>query len=238
MSNSNRFFKLLSVSAAAKTVKGEKQGYLTGILYMAPSDQSGVINVCPHASPGCRAACLFSAGMGRFPNVIQARTAKTVWFASDRAGFLAQLKNDITIFLAVAATRGMVPAIRLNGTSDLPYENFGIIQEFPKVQFYDYTKDAARFARYLNGKMPKNYHLTFSRSETNGEKAEAFIKAGGNVAVVFAGKTLPATYLGAEVISGDKNDLRFRDKKGVVVGLTAKGKAKKGDHNGFVVSVD
>src|ERR1043165_9824267 len=92
-------FNLLSVSSDAKTVKGESQGYLTAILYMAPSDQSGVINVCPHASAGCRAACLYSAGMGRFPAVIKGRTRKTLWFANDRPGFLAQLRADISLFV-------------------------------------------------------------------------------------------------------------------------------------------
>lgn len=232
----NRFFHILSVGADAKTSKGEKFGYLTGILYMAPSDQSGVINVCPHASPGCRAACLFSAGMGRFPNVIQARTKKTLWFANDREGFIARLKTDISILAALAAGQNQIPAVRLNGTSDLPWEKWGVIQAFPNVQFYDYTKDKARFARYLNGELPANYHLTFSRSETNGAHAEAFIKAGGNVAVVFQAKELPSHYLGAEVVNGDESDLRFKDKRGVVVGLLAKGKAKaKHDKSGFAV---
>ena len=235
MSNT-RFFQLLSVSADAKTSKGEGEGFLTGILYMAPSDQSGVINVCPHASAGCRAACLFSAGRGRFLNVIQARTKRTLFFASDRKGFLARLSTEISMLLVLAKAEGKTPAIRLNGTSDLPYENFGIMQEFPTVQFYDYTKDGARYARYLMGKLPANYHLTFSRSETNGEMAASFIKAGGNVAIVFAGKELPATYNGAPVVNGDLNDLRFKDKRGVVVGLLAKGQAKK-DESGFVVAV-
>ncbi len=235
MSN-NRFFQLLSVSADAKTVKGEAFGVLTAILYMAPSDQSGVINVCPNASAGCRTVCLFTAGRGRFQNVIKARTKRTTWFASDRAGFLAALKADISILIAIAARDGLTPAIRLNGTSDLPYENFGIMQEFPNCQFYDYTKSPSRFQRYLNGEMPKNYHLTFSRSEENGAQAEAFIKQGGNVAVVFSGKQLPASYLGSPVINGDESDLRFKDARGVVVGLLAKGDAKK-DVSGFTVTL-
>lgn len=233
---SNRFFQLLSVSADAKTSKGEALGVLTGILYMAPSDQSGVINVCPHASEGCRTACLFSAGRGAFPNVIQARTKRTLFFANDRAGFLARLEMEINMLALLADSEKKTPAVRLNGTSDLPYENWGIIQKFPNVQFYDYTKDKARYSRYLNGQLPANYHLTFSRSEDNGEHAEAFIKAGGNVAVVFSGKQLPETYLGAPVINGDESDIRFRDPKGAVVGLLAKGRARK-DASGFTVAL-
>lgn len=233
---SNKSFQLLSVSADAKTSKGEGQGFLTGIIYMAPSDQSGVINVCPHASAGCRAACLFSAGRGAFANVIAARTRRTLFFANDRAGFLARLKLEIEMLILMAKMENKTPVVRLNGTSDLPYENWGIMQAFPNVQFYDYTKDKARYSRYLNGQLPTNYHLTFSRSEENGEHAAAFIKAGGNVAVVFSGKQLPATYLGAPVINGDETDLRFKDEKGAVVGLLAKGRARK-DTSGFSVSI-
>jgi len=231
-----KFFRLLSVSRDAKTVKGEKEGVLTAILYMAPSDQSGVINVCPHASPGCRAACLFSAGRGRFANVIQARTARTLSFASDRAHFLKTLEGELRVFEAIAAAQGLRPAVRLNGTSDLPYEKWGIFPKFPGIAFYDYTKSRARFARFLNGEMPENYSLTFSRSETNGKYADAFLKAGGNVAIVFAGKTLPTSYNGKPVVNGDENDLRFRDKRGVVVGLLAKGRAIR-DETGFAVQV-
>jgi hypothetical protein len=222
------FFRILSVSADAKTRKGEQFGYLTGIIYMAPSDQSGVINVCPHASAGCREACLFSAGMGKFPNVIKARTAKTVWFAEDRAGFIKQLVSEIKILKAMAEAKGLKAAIRFNGTSDLPWENWGIIEQFSDVNFYDYTKDAARMLR----KRPANYHLTFSRSEENQDKVLKVVEAGENVAVVF--DKLPQTYLGREVINGDTSDLRFLDKKGVIVGLTPKGRAKK-DASGFVV---
>jgi hypothetical protein len=56
---------------------------------------------------------------------------------------------------------------------------------------------------------------------------------GMNVAAVF--HKVPETYLGRTVINGDETDLRFLDPKGVIVGLKAKGKAKK-DTTGFVVS--
>jgi hypothetical protein len=229
-------FNLLSVSADAKTRKGEKYGYLTGILYLAPSDQSGVINVCPHASAGCRAACLFSAGRGSFPNVIAARTARTVMFKNDREGFLAKIRADIRMLAGIAGARDLIPAVRLNGTSDISFVSMGIVAEFPAIQFYDYTKDKARFQRYLSGELPANYHLTFSRSEENGEVAKHFATIGGNVAVVFAGKTLPESYLGRRVINGDESDLRFLDGEGVIVGLTAKGKARK-ENSGFVVDM-
>ena len=228
---------LLSVDTNAKTVKGQKRGYLTGILYLAPSNESGAINVCPHASAGCRAACLYTAGMGIFPNVKEARTRRTLWFADDRKSFIEQIKKDIAALIRKAKRMDLIPCVRLNGTSDLPWENFGIMAEFPKLKFYDYTKNPNRMKRFLAGEMPANYSLTFSRSETkrNHRQCEEIANLGGNVAAVFAGKTLPKTYQGKRVFNGDKNDLRFLDPAKVWVGLTAKGKARK-DNSGFTIN--
>lgn len=225
---------LLQVGHDAKTKKGEKKGYLTGILYLAPSNESGALNVCAHASVGCRAACLFTAGRGRFANVKAARIRKTIEFKTDRASFLARLAFDIAKLVRKAVKNGMIPAVRLNGTSDLPWENLGIIQQFPGVQFYDYTKNVKRALDFIAGKLPANYHLTFSRSETNSAHAELVAKLGGNVAVVFDSKKLPSHYYGVPVVNGDESDLRFLDARGCVVGLYAKGLAKK-DFSGFVV---
>jgi hypothetical protein len=124
--------------------------------------------------------------------------------------------------------------VRLNGTSDINWERYSVIQAFNKVQFYDYTKNYFRMNLFLDGKLPSNYSLTFSRSETNENDCISILKRGGNVAVVFRSKVLPTHWQGFPVINGDENDLRFLDPKGVVVGLTAKGKAKS-DTSGFVV---
>lgn len=228
----------------AKTSKGESLGYLTGILYLAPSDLSGR-NVCAHASEGCRAACLFSAGMGAFSNVQDARINKTLAFFANPKGFIEDLANDIEALIRKAAREGLEPCVRLNGTSDLPWENLGgdlgvcLMRRFPQIRFYDYTKSAARVRSFLEGRFPSNYSLTFSRSECNGETALELAKAGANVAVVFAtkkGADLPKTWGGRPVIDGDVSDLRFLDARGRIVGLRAKGKAKK-DESGFVVSL-
>lgn len=236
MAKFGNLFNLLSVGVDAKTVKGEKYGYLTGILYLAPSDQSGVINVCPHASEGCRAACLYTAGMGRFPNVQAARTARTVLFKNNRADFISKIKADIMLLQALAKSKGQKCCVRLNGTSDLPFHMFGIMEEYPQVQFYDYTKDFGKMFRFIRGEMPANYHLTFSRSESNQDKVNEVLEYGGNVAVVFNRKNeFPATWQGFKVVSGDDSDLRFLDPRNVVVGLKSKGKAKY-DETGFVVS--
>lgn len=228
----------------AKTSKGEAAGYLTGILYLAPFNLSGR-NVCPHASEGCAAACLFSAGMGAFANVQDARIAKTKAFFRDPKAFVETLAQDIEALKRKAARLGLSPCVRLNGTSDLPWENLGgqlgvcLMRRFPDVAFYDYTKNPARVRAWLEGRMPANYSLTFSRSECNGETALELAKAGANVAAVFAtkkGSNLPKVWGGRPVIDGDVNDLRFLDPKGRIVGLRAKGKAKQ-DESGFVVQI-
>jgi hypothetical protein len=131
----------------------------------------------------------------------------------------------------------MVPAVRLNGTSDLPVETWGVIQAFSYVTFYDYTKRLDRMLAYLRGEMPANYSLTFSRAETLKSAADSHrvTELGGNVAVVFGGKVLPETWNGIRVIDGTLTDARFTDPRGVVVGLLAKGKARRDRTSGFVV---
>lgn len=222
--------KLLAVGNNAKTVKGDKTSeYLTAILYMAPhkSNTKGV-NLCPKASAGCSSACLNTAGRGRFSNVQNARRAKADWFISDRAGFLEQLHKELTNFSRLCAKKGKKPAVRLNGTTDILWERYVSMDKYPEIQFYDYTKWEAS-ARAKRG---PNYHLTFSRAEDHRESDVHSRMEGGNVAVVFDG--LPESYLGYPVYDGDKTDLRFLDPKGVIVGLTAKGDAKK-DTSGFVI---
>jgi hypothetical protein len=227
--------KLLAVGADAKTVKGEKKGYLTGILYLAPATESGVMNTCTSSSPGCRAACLFTAGRAaQFPAINQSRIRKTQWLASDRGSFLAQLEKDIVSTIKKAKRESMTPCFRLNGTSDLPWLGHYFAAKFPRVQFYDYTKHPRPWNR-----LRKNYHLTFSLSEHNLKDAMQALENGINVAVVFdvkKGQPLPKTWNGFKVHDGDVNDLRFMMKnrrKPVIEGLRAKGRAKK-DCSGFV----
>ena len=225
---------LLSIDTNAKTIKGQSKGYRTGILYLAPASVSNVINVCLFASPACRAACLYSAGRGAFTSVQKARIAKTKLFVSDKHAFVESLKLNVSKLVSNCIKTKAIPTVRLNGTSDINWERYSVIQAFNKVQFYDYTKNYFRMNLFLNGKLTSNYSLTFSRSETNETQCLEVLKRGGNVAVVFRSKALPTHWQGFPVINGDENDLRFLDPKGVVVGLTAKGKAKT-DTSGFVV---
>jgi hypothetical protein len=223
-----------------KLMKGEKMGYLSFVLHLAPADLAGK-NTCPKATAGCKAACLNTAGRGGMfkkgetTNAIQqARIRKTKMFFEQREAFFEQLVKDIRLGIKQAEKQGLIPAFRLNGTSDLSWEKYevadgkNIFQLFPEVQFYDYTKVLGR----KTGDIP-NYHLTFSNADGNLNDVLAAKQAGLNIAVVFR-KELPETYLGRKVINGDDTDLRFLDEKQVIVGLKAKGRAKK-DTSGFVV---
>lgn len=221
--------QLLS-TANTKTLKGEAFGYKTYVLHLAPANLSG-FEVCAKASLGCKAACLNTAGMGAYSTTQAARIKRTKLFFQDRELFLIFLIKNINTAIRSAKKAGLIPLIRLNATSDIPWEKIrvfeyrNIFEMFPEVQFYDYTKIVGRT-------VPSNYHLTFSKSESNAKDVEKAISAGLNVAVVF--KHVPETYMGLPVINGDKTDVRINDGTGVIVGLTAKGRAKK-DTSGFVV---
>jgi hypothetical protein len=226
--------KLLNIDNNYKTVKGQKYGYKTAILYLAPSINSG-FNVCPQASEGCKSACLYTSGHGRFDNVKQGRINKTRWYIQERESFLIQLTKEIKNFVNNCKKNNFIPCVRLNGTSDISWENMGILKEFPTVQFYDYTKVFKRMKMYCNGQMPSNYHLTYSLNEDNKELAFEVLKMKGNISAVFR-NYLPTKYEGYQVVNGDESDLRFLDKKNCIVGLIAKGDAKK-DSSGFVLDV-
>ena len=213
---------------SAKIAKSDKYTeYTNFIMYLAPHTMSGV-NICPFASPGCAASCLNTAGRGKFTKTQKARLNRTLHYLSDRVGFLQRLRAEILYH----ATLNKKVVFRLNGTSDLNFNSF--IKEMhkivPHVIYYDYSKNLQQAIKSLE--IP-NYHVTFSRSETNEVDCLKALSIGVNVAVVFRNK-LPATWNGFDVVDGDITDARFLDKSGVVVGLLAKGKGKK-DKTGFVV---
>ena len=230
--------KLISCGNNAKTIKGDGSEYLTAIMYLAPWKIASSFNVCANAEiAGCIDGCLFSAGRGQMQSVSSARIRKTLWYTNDRRKFMLQLVLDVTSFVAYCEKRGIKPCVRLNGTSDIRWETIkigdyaNIMEAFPQVQWYDYTKIANR------RNVPANYHLTFSYSNANpvyAKMTDTAIKNGMNVAVVFRTKQrIPTEFLGLPTIDGDKDDLRFLDPKQSVVALYAKGKAKH-DKTGFV----
>ena len=238
--------KLLS-TGNPKILKGMAQGYNTYILHLAPANVSGY-ETCPKRTAGCTAACLNTAGRGGMfkrgesTNVIQeARKRKTRLFFENRTEFMRLLVADIELAIKQSKRLGLVPVFRLNGTSDLSFEKYEVVRNeklfrnifsaFAEVQFYDYTKVLGRKVTAI-----ENYHLTFSAADGNDADVVKAIQQGDNVATVFGIKKtlpMPETYVGLPVFNGDESDLRFLDPKGVVVGLYAKGKAKK-DTTGFV----
>lgn len=216
--------------------------YQTIGLSLAPNKVSGY-QTCPDATPGCIASCIFTSGMAQsFKTVNRARVAKTIAFFEQRKDFLEMLMQELQAEENRAIANGAKLTCRLNVFSDVPWEKLApqIFKEFPKVQFYDYTKSFKRMMNFTSGKFPKNYHLTFSRSELNDEDCKKVLKAGGNVAVVYGltptqWKTYrPKKWNGFTVLDGDEHDLRFLNKSGSVVGLYAKGSGRK-DKSGFVV---
>lgn len=236
--------KLLSINQDSKTIKGLEKGYLTGIMYLAPYTLGGK-NICPFAkAAGCTEACLNTAGRGIFNNVQKARLKRTALFHSDINAFMNMLALEIHALEKTAIKRGLIPVIRLNGLSDIEFENIKfdyefinkkirsvtIFELFSDIQFYDYTKNPYR------KNLPSNYDLTFSYS--NKPEFQKFnniaINEGLRLAVVFDSKNLPPYYLNKQVFNGDDSDLTFLAPKNVILGLYAKGKAKK-DIGGFIV---
>ena len=238
--------RLLSVGNP-KVLKGIKQGYNTYILHLAPAKLSGY-ETCPKRTEGCTNSCLNLAGRGGMfkkgettNNIQKARIRKAKMFFENRAEFMADLVKDIELAIKQSEKKGLIPVFRLNGTSDLSFEKYEVIRNgrlyrnifsaFADNIFYDYTKVLGRKIANI-----PNYSLTFSAADGNDNDVAKAITQGYNIAMVFGiKKTLPMPdeYMGLPVFNGDESDLRFLDPKQVIVGLYAKGKAKK-DETGFV----
>lgn len=233
--------KILGTSTKVRW--GEKIGVYTVVAYLSPAREAGV-NMCPF-SAGCAAVCLgHSTGHLSYPYNRQCRIAKTLYWHLFRADFLAQLNAEIALHAVKARIKGMIPAVRLNGSSDVLWERFGVPQAHPGIRFYDYTKIPGRA-------VPSNYHLTFSIDEQPDsiQRSRHYLDSGGSAAVVVQSEDgtsrKSAKAAAAYVISngfpllpnypttsGDDSDVRFRDAGSVVV-LYAKGPATR-DRSGFV----
>jgi hypothetical protein len=243
----NRFFSVDS----PKAVKANEFGWLNAINYMAPAATAGQGNMCPHASPGCLALCLgwYSGQAAMLANdkletgnnaARASRARKVVKFMHDRKAFLVDMVKGLQAAQRKADRLGFKLCTRLNGATDITWESMradgaNMFDAFPAIQFVDYTKNFRRMLRFCEGKLPANYHLTFSRSEMNEAECLTVLEKGGNVAVVFAGEK-PSKYLGRTVVDGDIHDLRHLDPKGgFIIGLSPKGRKAKADTSGFVV---
>ena len=243
-----QFDRLLSVDSA-KSVKALGFGWINGIHYMAPASTSG-FNLCPNATQGCIDLCLgkYSGQAGMVTDqengtnsVRESRIAKARMFMQDRQTYMRHLERQIARLVAKAAKEGLTPCVRLNGSTDISFERMAylglddqrmtLLARFPDVQFVDYTKIASRMAN-----APRNLSLTFSRAENNEAQCLALLAQGHNVAIVFAhGLPVSRSWNGYRVIDGDRHDLRHLDPKGVIVGLSPKGRKAKADMSGFVL---
>ena len=230
------------LSKGSTNSKTAKNDIKTFILYLAPHNlNNSNVTLCKDASAGCIASCLYKAGRGVFSNVQTARINKANYFVTDKKVFLVQLLKEIRKEIKKASDKNEKIAFRLNGTSDIDFVyllnkqlDFDIdLLAYDKVFFYDYTKSLPRAKRYVDS---KNYTLTFSKSEVNDLQVQEALNLGINVAAVFS-NDLPTTYKGIKVVDGDKSDLVMLEHKKVILGLKAKGPAKK-DTSGFVINSD
>ena len=227
------------LSKGNTNAKTSKNSLKTFILYLAPHKQNDKgINICPMASKGCAAACLFTAGRGKFSNVQSSRINKSNFFIYNKELFIKKLASEIIRETAKAEKIGEKIAFRLNGTSDIDfiyllkkYASLDVEDLKSYAVFYDYTKILGKVKKYKNH---SNYYLTFSRAEDNESASIAALNDGANVSIVFNGE-LPNYWRGFKVIDGDTSDILMIYNKNVVLGLRAKGDAKK-DKSGFVVT--
>jgi hypothetical protein len=249
----HKFTSILSrPESNPKVAKNGKLGVLSVPLHLAPFNLSG-FQVCPQASAGCAAACLHTAGNpAHMSGKDASRKDKTLAYFKHRDAFMAVLVYEIAALVTKAAKLNMTPAVRLNATSDLPWEHRKVTVDggecllmdlFDMVQFYDYTKVTKRAIAHAEGRMPSNYHLTFSKTEDNDRAVSKVLEMGGNVAVVFSAERYKRSVADGEalvcgtvagVFDGDQSDYRPMDPQGVIVALKAKGDARS-DTSGFTV---
>jgi len=242
------------ISKSEKFMGGK---YSTVVLHLAPASISGY-NMCPGSSKGCRDACLNQAGQGGMTqgeigekrledsSIHQARVGKTTLLKEYTDIFFMKLKTELNNFVSRCGVKESKPCVRLNGTSDVnwmfikdPETKKTILELYPEIQFYDYTKV---FNRLKQSEKFSNYHLTFSLSENNHKQGMKALEMGFNLTAVFDSKLdIPETFLGYPVFTADDTDLRFLDNelykqdKAMVLYLKEKGYMGKRDKSGFIV---
>ena len=243
--------KLMGVDTNTKIVKNQKLGFLTGIIHMAPADVSGY-ELCTHyKQAGCKDACLVSSGRGCMGPVEMSRLRKSWFYKEYPKEFEALLRKELDSLVRIAKRDGLIPLVRLNGTSDIVYERklLEIFADYPSVQFYDYTKSGSRL-----GKSPSNYDLTFSYSAKLSYQGEVIkaINNGSRIAIVFKNQNQvnhaindkQGLYIHNKwfpLVSGDDSDVRHLDDNGVAVALYFKGSKKLlklGLESKFVIDID
>jgi hypothetical protein len=212
---------------SAKMKYSYNKGTMTYCVYLAPYNMSGY-QVCGKGEH-CHEFCLNGAGHNKADIIANgfehskiniSRIKKTKAFYEQRETFMELLIKEIESARQSAKRKNMEFAVRLNGTSDLSpllfcYKGKNILEIFPDVQFYDYTKVPTRFN--VSDKY-SNYDVTFSFDGYNWDECEKALARNEKVAVVFEHE-LPTTYKKYRVINANDSDTRFLDPKGTIMGL-------------------
>jgi hypothetical protein len=228
----NRFsVSYLLSTDTAKAAKAQKESWMNAVLYLTPSTKIGLpgVNLCGADTAACQMACLDDSGrLGRIYGQ-KAMAARTLYLLFHKELFIERLFEEVEALERFCARHGMRLALRLNGTSDRPWESVrygrviqAITEGFPKVRLYDYTKHFMRATpRYRAYHGIERYHLTFSFSGSNWPQCQKLLQEKINVAVPFA-RTMPTHFRRYRVHDGDRHDLRFLDPTPRVVGLRFK----------------
>ena len=220
--------KLLTLAESnPKFAKSLRRGYYTAGLMLAPHRTSG-INVCPDSTPECRKHCLAFAGRGKMFRSV--RVQRTRWWHEDPESFLRALDDELETLIRKARQMGMKPACRLNVLSDIPWEEeTNVFDNFPEIQFYDYTKSVKRACRSMDGgyPWPGNYHLTLSHSEINSDDCRMFLKNGGTVAWIIEDLDTWLESCRFPLVDGEEHDLTFLHPSGTIIALSPKGSLVK-----------
>jgi hypothetical protein len=238
--NSDR--PLLSANSKLRKLPGAAARYRAIGLAMAPASHSGR-NLCTWSTEGCRDACNgFFSGMNVTRTTRAALVGRARLFHEHRAGFVEKLFRELANFAKLCARSGVIPAVRLNVSTDIVWERIlpELFAEFPRIQFYDYTAALPRHRPTT----PANYALSHSWKEnTTADDVASIIDAGRNLVVPFDSAWVPqrglygalpealvitgaraARALRLRCVNGDRHDLRLPavDGRGVVVALHGK----------------
>lgn len=223
-----------------KTIKSDKanKNWKLYLMHLQPANLAG-FDVCKHRSKGCELACLNTAGMGFWDNVQNARKYRTELLFNEPELFFNKLVDEVSRLRTKAFKNNQRLAVRLNGTSDIPFERHKYIQNifplFDDVQWYDYT--AYSYDERPAENLPVNYDLTFSRKEDNDAEVAKNLLKGRRIAAVFDHMPEPEFDNNLPVINGDLDDKRFLDPNPSIVALIEKGRARQ-DDSGFVIRKD